>query len=358
MGHHHYAQNLLSELPASDCDVSVWYIETGEEPAIPESVEAHPLATARHGTFLVNVAATLYYHVQFLALLLFSRPDVVHFNTLFRNQYHTLMLSLAIEFARIRIVRTVHELTEERLRTISALERATARRVFRTADHLIVHTEETRKELRSRRVETPATVLPHGNYLSFREHLPETDVPPLPVNEEPVVLFFGPKDHKGINVFADAVNQSTETYTTWLAGPVAEDAEEAVGEIIQRPRAHCKRGYLDNAELARIFDAADIVVLPYTAGTTSGAVHLALAFRNAVVASDLSCFTSVVEDGHNGVLTKRGDKAALATALDDLATDAERVSRLASAGYTTECSDRFDWNRLAEKTRIIYNDRS
>jgi len=217
-----------------------------------------------------------------------------------------------------------------------------------------VHSEDVREDLRSNGVSTPITVLPHGNYLFFREHLDPKAEPPLPVKDEPVVLFFGPKQHKGIDVFSEALTEVETSFTTWIAGPIADDAEDTVAKLDSTSRASVDRGYIPDEKLPAYFDHADIVVLPYHSGTTSGAVHLARAFGTAVITSPLPCFTDVVDHRVDGYVLSENTPAALAGALDELASSPDLTNELASAGIETERSPQFDWDRIATETAKVY----
>lgn len=357
MGHHHYAQNLLGGLSeVDDLSTDVFFLDVGEEGGFPGVDSMTALATTTQETRVGNALVTLLYHVRFLVYLLTSRPDVVHFNTIFRNQYHTYGLTVLAKATGARVVRTVHEVTADRLRDVSNRERRVAYRNLRTSDHIIVHSEDVKEDLRSEDVSTPTTVLPHGNYLFFREFLDPDAAPPLPTNDEPVVLFFGPKWHKGIDLFADALTEVETSFTTWIVGPVAEDAEEVVRQIESEPNVYVDSGYVPDEQLPDYFDHADIVVLPYRSGTTSGAVHLARAFENAVITSDLPCFTDVVDHQVDGYVLEETTQANLAKALDELVSDSKLRQQLAVTGLDSERSSRFDWGRIASATDEIYEE--
>jgi glycosyltransferase involved in cell wall biosynthesis len=198
------------------------------------------------------------------------------------------------------------------------------------------------------------TVLPHGNYLFFRDYITPNTHPPLPVDGKPVVLFFGPKKHKGIDVFAAAATKTKTSFTTWVVGPTTPEAEEAVSRLDSDPTVYVDTGYVPDEKIPDYFEYADIVVLPYRSGTTSGAVHLARAFENAVITSDLSCFTNVVEHDGDGYVLEENTPESLADSIDELVSNPERAQTLAIAGLETECSSRFDWSRIARETVRVY----
>lgn len=357
MGHYHYAQNLLGGLTEiKDVTVDSFYINGDETAEFPGADSIRPLATTTKANRLFNITATLYYHVQFLIYLLVSRPDIIHFNTVFRNQFHTYGLALLGKLTGTRIVRTVHEVTAERLWDVSAAEKWTAYRHLRMCDQLITHSKDVRGDLQSNGIKTPITVLPHGNYLFFRDHLDQNVDPPLPIDERPVVLFFGPKQHKGIDIFADALTQVDTTLTTWLAGTIKDDAEEYVQQTELLPQTYVDRGFIPDEEIPDYFHHADIVVLPYRSGTTSGALHLARAFETAVITSPLPYFSEVVDHRVDGYVVSENTSTALANALDEIVSSPNLMSGLAMTGLETERSSRFDWERISEKTAQLYRE--
>lgn len=335
--------------------VAAFYIDVEEKKAeFPGASQTHPLATATRETRLLNVIFTLFYHLRFVWYLAVHRPDIVHLNTVFRNQYHTYGLTILGKLIGTRVVRTVHEVTAERLRNVSERETRIAYRHLRACDHLIVHSDNVETDLKSENVSTPITVLPHGNYLFFKEYLDPDAEPPLPVDDGPVVLFFGPKQHKGIDVFSEALTAVNTSFTTWIAGPISGDTMTPVLDIESLPKTYVDRGYIADEDLPAYFDHADIVVLPYHSGTTSGAVHLARAFETTVITSPLPCFINVVEHGVDGYILTENTPTALAKALDKLVSSPNMARGLAFAGLETERSPRFDWGRIARRTVDIY----
>lgn len=355
MGHYHYAWNFLSGLSTiDDISVDAFYLDDGGDAVFPGTDSARPLATSTSEFRSANILTTTLLHGRFLSYLLRSRPDVVHFNAVFRNQYHTYALTRLANLTEASVVRTVHEVTAERIRDVSDRERSFAYRQLEASDHLIVHSDAVTEEVRDAGISTTTTVLPHGNYLFFREHLKEESEPPLPTDGKPVVLFFGPKAHKGIDVFADAVEKIGSQFTIWIAGAVAEDAESAVARLKQHSNVYIERSYIPDEELPQYFEHADIVPLPYVEGTTSGAVHLARAFETAVITSDLPYFRSVVDHGIDGYVLKETTPESLSSALDELLASPELAVELASAGLETEHSARYDWGRIAWETVSAY----
>lgn len=73
--------------------------------------------------------------------------------------------------------------------------------------------------------------------------------------------------------------------------------------------------YIPNEDVGRYFAAADLVVLPYKAGSASGVVQIAYALEKPVVATRVGALPEVVQEGCTGYLVDPGDPPALAEAV-------------------------------------------
>ena len=76
--------------------------------------------------------------------------------------------------------------------------------------------------------------------------------------------------------------------------------------------------FISTEELVALYRAADIVVYPYRAITTSGALATGLALGKTIVASDLPVFRELLTDRQNGLLVDPQNSEALAGALLEL----------------------------------------
>ena len=91
------------------------------------------------------------------------------------------------------------------------------------------------------------------------------------------------------------------------------------------PRGVTVLGKVDDERKARALREADVLAAPSLGGESFGMVLTeAFAAGTPVVASDIAGYRDVVRDGDDGVLVPRGDAAALAEALRDLALDPAR----------------------------------
>jgi|GEM_PF-1805923 len=287
-----------------------------------------------------------------------SGRRVIHIQTATGLQLLDTVLPVLYRLMGVPIVRTLHELTAaERIRKPSALELRVGRVQLGLADAVIVHSVETRRTLANPLGGKIPAVIPHGNYLVFRNYMPEGVEDSSPVQEPPAVLFLGIKRHKGIEVFIEALRRLHRRgipVRAMIAGRVNPGDEDLIEQIRGLPNAEILPGYIPNADLWRTYRRSDAVILPYLRGTTSGAVHLAYAFKRPVIASDLDCFREVVVEGKTGLIVPRGDAQALAEAMIRICANQEERLRMGEEAFRHTQSERFEWNSIARQTYLVY----
>jgi glycosyltransferase involved in cell wall biosynthesis len=260
----------------------------------------------------------------------------------------------------VRVVRTVHEITAaERESRPDSWAKWSARWQLALANHLIAHDGSTKRRLvddfgvDSNRI----SIIPHGNYLRFREFRTEPHHWPVLRAGELTILFLGIKRNKGIEVFLDALarlEKEVPGVRGLVAGQVSPGDEDLLDRIRGLGNVDLESGYVPNGELWKLFDRVQVVALPYLRGTTSGAVHLAFAFQRPVVVSDLDCFRELVAPGSNGMVVPQNDARALAETLAELATSPERLRMMGEAAFARECSAPYRWESIAEQTLSCY----
>jgi glycosyltransferase involved in cell wall biosynthesis len=111
--------------------------------------------------------------------------------------------------------------------------------------------------------------------------------------------------------------------------------------------------FVSSEELVALYRAADAVVYPYRAITTSGALATGLALGKAIVASDLPVFGELLTDRENALLIAPQDSEALAEALMELIQDAALRERLAAKVRAMNFGDE-TWQRIAGQTMAAY----
>ncbi len=148
----------------------------------------------------------------------------------------------------------------------------------------------------------------------------------------PVALFLGiVRPYKGVDILLDAAAQLPPRWRVVVAGEPWGGLGERLARRAAAPdlagRVHLRLGWVPEAEVPVLLDAADVVVLPYRAGSQSAVAPMALAHGVPVITTAVGGLPELVEDGRSGVVVPAGDPAALAGAL--AALDRERLAALA-----------------------------
>lgn len=226
----------------------------------------------------------------------------------------------------------------------SAMERVGAR---------IAVSEEARRTLVSH-IGGDAILIPNGVRVSEfvnAEPLVEFD------SDEPTIAFVGRVDEprKGFAVLCAALPKIVEQYPglrVLVAGPGdSREIIEALPDSFQRHLVVF--GELSGEQKARVFASADIYIAPNTGKESFGIVLLeAMASATPIVASDITAFRAVLENGESGKLVKPDDPTALAEAIIELLGDKTEQTRLVKAGSLR--ATQFDWPVLAKQIVEVY----
>lgn len=277
--------------------------------------------------------------------------DIVHFQWLAVPQ-----LDVALLPPRRPRVLTAHDVLPREPRPGQL---AAARRILRTVDAVVVHSEHGAARLRAE-AGVPSErihVIPHGAF----DHLTrQADEQPLPVElaavEAPVILFFGlVRPYKGADVLIEAFRE-VEGAELWIVGmprmslePLRELAARAPGTVRFVPR------YVADAEIPALMRRADLVVLPYREIDQSGVLYTALAFGRPLVLSTVGGFAEIAERHGAAELVPPGDTTALAAALRALLADPQRRATLGAAAAGAAAGP-YSWDTVAGRTLALYEE--
>src|SRR5579863_6058568 len=263
-----------------------------------------------------------------------------------------------IDWIRLRggkIVWTVHNLkAHDDLHP--RLEAMFYHRFLRRVDGVISLSETALKMAREkfgRLRELPAAVIRHGHYRDQYPPCPPDAKRALGIDSEKrVVVFFGEvRGYKNVDVLVRAFREIDDQRLLLLIAGRPKSA--ALGASIAREAARDARvrlelGYIEPAQVAQYFGAADLVVLPYRHILNSGAALLALSFHRRVLVPNLGSMSELKADfGDEWVRTYTGeiDSVKLESALE--------WSRQPGV-YECEVPHAYQWETIRSQTLGFY----
>jgi glycosyltransferase involved in cell wall biosynthesis len=349
----HYAWNLCQGLARAGVQVTLYTNEAYELEAMPRLFCARRCLS---GANLYPRAAARLWRV-----LLDGSPDVVHVQSLLSTRFDGLLWS----FLRRPwpIVFTVHNVrSHER----SAWDDWTIWRLIRTADALVVHTQES-ADLVAARVGTRPhiRVVPMGDLGFFtpakqfsreeaRVHLG------LP-HEEPLLLAFGAiRPYKGLHGIIQAMSYVVARIPgarLLIAGPLLAGTEaeyrRAIADSGVEDRIVFRPAYVPHELVAAHFAASDIAVFNYQEVTDSAALRLPCSFGTPIVATNVGSFRELLHDGVTARLVPPNDPLALAGAVTELVENpALAIRRAANASRLSK--EAWSWDAIATATIELY----
>ena len=295
---------------------------------------------------------------------LISCPDVIHVQFLPMFKWRVPLDLWFVEFCQWRgskIVLTVHDLLPHD--TGEAYKR-TFEGLYRMVDAIICHSPhvEARLEAEFSVPKDKISVIPHGPFFydlpasgdekTLQSFKLETD--------QVLVLWQGIIfPYKGIDLLLRSwkqVEAVVDDACLVIAGTGApEFLEEIRAQVrdldLKRVKMHFR--FISTEELVALYRASSVVVYPYRAITTSGALATGLALGKAIVASDLPVFRELLTNGENAFLVDPQNSAELAGAVIELAQDQALREKFAKKVREMDFGDQ-SWLSIAKKTMQTY----
>ncbi len=306
---------------------------------------------------LLNLAALT---VRFLI----SCPDVIHvqFLPMFKSRVPLDLWFVELcQWRGAKIVLTVHDLLphdtgEAYKRTFDGL--------YRMVDAIICHSDHVEARL----VEEfsvsrdKISVIPHG---PFFYDLPasgeELALQTFEVEADQVLVLWQGIifPYKGIDLLLRAwkqVEAEVSDACLVIAGTGAPDFLDQIRAQVndlglKRVKMHFR--FISTEELVALYRASGVVVYPYRAITTSGALATGLALGKAIVASDLPVFRELLTNGEDAFLVDPQNSAEFARALVELTQNQALREEFAQKVREMDFGDR-SWLSIAKKTIQTY----
>jgi D-inositol-3-phosphate glycosyltransferase len=276
-----------------------------------------------------------------------------------------------LQVAEKKTVLTVHNVNAgTRDSNDTALNRLTLRIQYRLADHIFVHTEKMKSELRkatgvsAKRI----TVIPFG----INNAVPNTSLTPKQArqrlgirNGQKVLLFFGHiAPYKGLEYLIAAFCQLVardESYRLIIAGRPKNcqrywaSIQQGLREEVGAGRVVLRPDFIPDDETEVYFKAADVFVLPYRHIYQSGVLFLGHSFGLPVLAADVGSLRDDIVEGKTGFVFRPEDPDDLAKAIERYFSS-ELYSQLATRRpqIREHAIEVHSWDKVAEMTVSVY----
>jgi glycosyltransferase involved in cell wall biosynthesis len=258
--------------------------------------------------------------------------------------------------AGLAVVYTAHNVSRHDSSS-GALDSLVDMVLYRLVDVVHVHDEQARSELLRQHHLRRVEVIAHGNYIgAYPDVCTQAQARQrlgLSENSFAFLALGQVRPYKGLGGLIAAFRQTPGERLVLLVAGNPSDA--AYGSALVRQAAGDSRIRLDlrfvpEDEIQYYMHAADVCVLPYRSGTTSGAAILAFSFGKPVVAPDVWPFRPLVASGAGLLYTDQpaGLQQALSAAPE---MEIERASALALGMARS-----LDWGPIARRHLTVYED--
>jgi glycosyltransferase involved in cell wall biosynthesis len=134
-----------------------------------------------------------------------------------------------------------------------------------------------------------------------------------------VLLFFGyVRKYKGLDIIIEAFPKILSTNPKaklLIVGEFYDDPKEYF-ELIKKlkieEQAKVINQFVPNEDVAKYYQAADVVILPYRSATQSGILNVAYGFYKPVIVTDVGGLAEFVDEGKTGFVVKPNSPATIA----------------------------------------------
>lgn len=134
-----------------------------------------------------------------------------------------------------------------------------------------------------------------------------------------VLLFFGyVRKYKGLDILIEAfpkIHSSNHKLRLLIVGEFYDNPKEYF-ELIKKLKIENKvkviNQFVPNEAVAKYYQAADVVILPYRSATQSGILNVAYGFNKPVIVTEVGGLTEFVDEGKTGFVVAPNSSDAIA----------------------------------------------
>lgn len=320
-----------------------------------------------------KVLRVLVYYAKLIRYAATAKPRIFHI--LWNNkivEFDRTLLTLFYRLLRKKIVLTVHNVNAaKRDSNDTRINRLTLRIQYRLADHIFVHTEKGKVELRKDFgvPEIRIGVIPFGMNNAVRStRLSSSEAKQrLGIDDgKKTILFFGRIDqYKGLEYLITAFQQlvlQRDEYRLIVAGRPENDCQiywssiqKSIQEDVRRRRVLLRSEHIPDDETELYFKAADVLVLPYRYVYQSGVLFLGYSFGLPVLAADVGSLKDEIIEGKTGWVFKPQDPADLTRTIERyFASDLYAGLSGRRQAIQDFVREQHSWDVVGQQTMAVY----
>jgi len=256
-----------------------------------------------------------------------------------------------------RIIWTAHNIMPHQ-RTHTVIDMAGRILITRVADAIISHCDYAKTQIANRyRRKKRVYVIAHGSYIGMYDNLATRREArkKLHIDENTFVfLCFGKLlAYKRVDYLIETfIRLGDERAILLIAGQGTEKEIQRLNEIRNGDdRIRLDIGFIPDNEVQYYFNAADVLVTPFSEILTSGSILLSLSFGLPVIAPDQGCLTELI-GSNKGILYPRDDPQGLLNAMQSI----QRSNRKKMAQAAYSCAETLDWQKIGRATFDLYSE--
>lgn len=283
------------------------------------------------------------------------KPDIMHF----QRGYPWLNPILPLLGRTYPLIATIHDVVPHiGDRSSSRIPAFISTMAIKYADQVIVHGKKL-KQMMIEKFNKPANnihVVMRGDYYSFFMYNYNNFTSHQVKEQDHLVLFFGTIwEYKGLRYLIEAeplITKNVPTAMIVIAGR-GENFRKYEKIMTHKEKFIVYNQFIPNEMVAKLFQKACIVVLPYVEASQSGIVPLAYAFKKPVVVTSVGSIPEVVDDGETGYIVPPRNPQKLAEAIIELLKDKEKRKKMGENAYR-KTKEELCWDNVAIKTIEVY----
>jgi glycosyltransferase involved in cell wall biosynthesis len=277
-------------------------------------------------------------------------PDVVHLQSGLLWE-----LPLAKIFPGITFVGTIHDVTKHPAYTFRPHPHNLMAQIGNVVSGIIVHSPrlqvEASERFRLHAANNRIFVLPHG--VITRYGIGVTQVAPRDGGR--ILLFGGLNKWKGIEylIKAEPIIRSRMPHVKIRIAGASSTPDYHRKLLSEEQNIELWLGRQSDDSVRKLFEWADVLVLPYIQASQSGVLHLGMAFSVPPVVTSVGGLPDVVMNGRNGLVVEPHDVQGLADAVVRMLSDLD-LRKVVIENLALEKETTYNWATIARQTISIY----